>query len=80
MSAPIPLVAKIEIGVLQNGKVLCNYNGPGRNMFNMMMETAKQDMLVIFQEKEKEAAQAPGIEIARSMADLPIVTGDHKGG
>lgn len=52
----------IQIALTPEGKVHCQFNVPNRAMFNMMIETAKQDVLDFFRKQEHEPARL--IEVA----------------
>ncbi len=62
---PVQPVGKIEIIILSNGAVLAQASGAANNRpnFNMMMETAKQDMvakmLAAEQSTEPKIQEAP---------------------
>ncbi len=52
--------AMIQIALLPDGQVVSSYTGPNRPIFNMMMETARQDII----EKLRAKEQGPRIEAA----------------
>jgi hypothetical protein len=52
----------IQIVLHPDGRVQCQVNVTGRAIFNMMMETAKQDILKLLTDQEQKAAG--GIQIA----------------
>ena len=54
------VVAQIQIVMLDNGAISCQFSGSNRDMFNMMMARASQDMIPILQEKEKQKVVLPG--------------------
>ena len=60
MGPPIQVIAKIEIALTPEGRVLCSANGAiSRPTFNMMMETAKQDIVAQMLEKERSPLVIP---------------------
>ena len=60
-------VAIVQITLDQHGKIGCTYQGPGRDVFNMMLARASQDMLPKFLEQEEnKVVEAPaGILLAQ---------------
>lgn len=69
---PMDVVAVINIALTPQGVVMTQFQGSmTRQTFNMMMETAKQDMLDIFRKAEAEkkagiALPPPGMQVARN--------------
>ncbi len=55
-----PPIAAIQITLTPGGAVVVQANVPSRPVFNMMMETAKQDML----EKFRVVEQGPRVQVA----------------
>lgn len=62
-SPPMDVVCVVNIALTPQGQVMCQIQGTmNRSTFNMMMETAKQDMIDVF--RKAEAQKASGIAIA----------------
>jgi hypothetical protein len=68
--SPAPPVASIRIDMLQSGQIMCHYQGPGRDVFNMMIARAQQDMVpqLMAAEQQKVVAPQPIVDPSRIRA------------
>lgn len=60
--ANVPLAGSIHIVQLADGRILCKAAVSGRVQFNLMIETAKQDMVQKYMEQERKQGSSPIIE------------------
>ncbi|HVL15846.1 MAG TPA: hypothetical protein VM529_24960 [Gemmata sp.] len=65
MSPKTGVVAQVTFVLTADGNVRCGVQGAvTRATFNMVVETGRQDMLALFAEKERQAAEASPVGIA----------------
>ena len=68
---PTQPVAVLQVVMHPNGDIRTTFTGPDRNVFNMLLARAEQDMIPLMMKREAEAAQA--IEVASPEARRLLV-------